>query len=134
VREKKIETISSASGLFDCFHEEGEMSRVEPEKGGLYSFTDGMMGFITQYQSFLKLRLFSRFLYQIYYCCCTWWVGDIKTRSIPQCYSYVCGSEEESNTMCHISTWDGRMEIYSDKECDRYGRDPFKTSAGNLAD
>jgi hypothetical protein len=58
---------NSALGLFGCFHEQGEMSRVQREKGVSYSFSDTMMGLITQlqqYQSFLKIRLFARFLYQ----------------------------------------------------------------------
>jgi hypothetical protein len=74
------------------------MSRVQREKGVSYSFADSIMGLITQlqqYQSFLKIRLFSRFLYQHS-------IVEVPVLKLGQSQNIrltVCGSEEENNNV-----------------------------------
>jgi hypothetical protein len=102
---------NSASGLFDCFHEQGEMSRVQREKGVSYSFSDIMMGLITQlqqYQSFLKIRLFARFLYQHS-------IADVLVLKLGQSQNItltIYGIKEENNNIYLISTWNGLIGTF----------------------
>jgi len=87
------------------------MSRVQGEKGVSYSFADGMMGLITQfqrYQSFLTIRICSRFLYQQS-------IVEVLVLKLGQSQNItatVCGSEEENNTMYLICTWNGRIGAF----------------------